>query len=116
MQSILELFHNEVPKKVKVKKNFNFSKNYKILIFVKIQKDILENVFYDKKTINNLSKFLKSNINYNKITDIKTYVFYILKIINLLDDKQKKLNSDLKEEFEKINMLKNNLNMILLDI
>lgn len=116
MQSILELFHNEVPKKVKVKKNFNYSKNYNALIFVKIQKDILENIYYDKKTINNLSKFLKSNINYNKITDVKTYVFYILKIINLLDNKQKRLNSDLKEEFEKINMLKNNLNMILLDI
>ena len=118
MDKISNLFNNKVPTKTEVKKAFRADKDYTFKLLIALRnaaEDLSESNYLKDKTINHLFEYLKENIQIKKLTDIEKIVYHLLKINNILNEKA---NSKYKSiEMEKsINRLRNNLNILLLEI
>ena len=117
MTQLSNVFNNKVPTKVEVKKAFKSkSKDYNVKLLLTFRRECMElsdKNYYRLKVVNNLFDYLDQNISYRKISDIERIVYELLKINEILIDKQQNEISDSIEYYECINRMKNNITILL---
>ena len=122
MSDITRLFNNRVPTKTEVRKSVREKKNFNVKLLLKLQKEfneLTETNTLKNKTINNIFAYLNENSMTKKISDVKQMVYILLKMNDLLLEKQnmyKSLNKGSEELFENIRRIRNNINITILKI
>lgn len=117
MTTISEVFNGKIPTKSEVKKSFKSKgKDYNIKLLINLRKECMElsdKNYYKVRVINNIFDYLDQNVSYRKVSDIERIVYELLKINEVLIDKQQKDNNNSVEFNECINRMKNNISILL---
>ena len=119
MVNISTIFNNKIPNKTEIKRSFKTNKDYNLKLLHRLNQecmDLNDNNYYRSRVITHLFDYLNNNLEKRKIKDIEKIVYALLNINQTLMQRQSSSSIKTDEAYSCINHLKNDINILLLNI